>query len=331
MYPGLYLRGRIWWFRWSHDGKRTFKSLETDDLQEALKQAEEIRERPTLEPGGKWSSVVKVYIKDARARGILSETFAPNREGALTAEGMRMDWRGVDMVTAQMLQEWFDDLRRRRCDSTALTYLTHVRSFLNWCVANGKLRKNPAAEVDRERVSYKARVNFASAETARMLIDKCERRDLERALMLGFLCGLRRREIMHTREEWLEANNLRVRAGWGFRPKWGRERLVPIPRELAQSLRRSPIPGIDKFGPYLVGPGDAPWDFKRPWLDHLAACEVSGLTIHDMRRTFASLKVSAGVPLYKVAKWLGISITVAEKNYAHLAPDTSGDVERGLP
>ena len=41
---------------------------------------------------------------------------------------------------------------------------------------------------------------------------------------------------------------------------------------------------------------------------------------HDLRRTFASLKVSAGVSLLKVSSWCGHRTSVCEESYAHLIP-----------
>lgn len=330
MHKGVYLRGKIYWLRYSVAGKQKFKSLKTTNLISALAQARDERERPSV-PGERWAVEVAAYIKDVAATGKLSVGFAANRKGALLAEGLRMKWHRADQLTAECVQGWFDTLKRLKCDSTALTYLTHVRSFLKWCVAVGRLRENPCDKIDLRRTKYALRANIASAKQARKLINKATG-PLQLALMLGFLCGLRRREIMNARWEWLEGKSLRVRSGHGFKPKWGRERLVPIPKETLAAINairprseeRIPI-GL------LVGGRPLPWDFKRPWLLHLEACGIAGLTIHDMRRTFGSLKATAGVPLFKIAKWMGISLSVAEKNYAHLAPDTSGDVERGLP
>lgn len=42
---------------------------------------------------------------------------------------------------------------------------------------------------------------------------------------------------------------------------------------------------------------------------------------HDLRRTWATLAVRAGVNLYKVAGVLGDTLAVVEKHYAHLQPD----------
>lgn len=46
---------------------------------------------------------------------------------------------------------------------------------------------------------------------------------------------------------------------------------------------------------------------------------------HDLRHTFASWAVQAGVPLYTVAKILGHSTTAITQRYAHLAPQDLAD------
>lgn len=54
---------------------------------------------------------------------------------------------------------------------------------------------------------------------------------------------------------------------------------------------------------------------------------VAEFTFHDLRRTFASLLVSKGVSIYKVAKWLGDGVTVVESTYGHLLP-ADDDIDR---
>jgi hypothetical protein len=43
-------------------------------------------------------------------------------------------------------------------------------------------------------------------------------------------------------------------------------------------------------------------------------------TYHDMRQSFASNLASAGVPIYKIAEWLGDGVEVTVRSYGHLAP-----------
>jgi hypothetical protein len=52
-------------------------------------------------------------------------------------------------------------------------------------------------------------------------------------------------------------------------------------------------------------------------------------TFHDLRRTFASLKVSPEVSIYKVAKWAGHRVEVCEGHYGHLIP-CDDEIEIGI-
>jgi hypothetical protein len=76
---------------------------------------------------------------------------------------------------------------------------------------------------------------------------------------------------------------------------------------------------------YVLKPGQARgraeyrYDFKRLLYTHFKRCGVV-CSIHDMRRSFASNRVSQGRSIYKVAKWLGDGVLVVEKTYGHLAP-----------
>jgi integrase len=55
-----------------------------------------------------------------------------------------------------------------------------------------------------------------------------------------------------------------------------------------------------------------------------AQCQEHGfpkLTIHDMRRTFASLIASSrSLSMYELARWLGDDLNVVERHYGHLQP-----------
>ncbi len=73
-----------------------------------------------------------------------------------------------------------------------------------------------------------------------------------------------------------------------------------------------------------------PIDEAKVRVHHRAALRVAGLRtirIHDLRGTFASLLVSAGVPLFHVAKALGHSSQeTTMRHYAHLAPGAAKEM-----
>lgn len=69
-----------------------------------------------------------------------------------------------------------------------------------------------------------------------------------------------------------------------------------------------------------VGKSRYRFDIQKRWEKHRKACGLEHFTFHDLRRTFASLLVSGGVSIYKVAKWLGDGVAVVEQRYGHLTP-----------
>jgi len=71
------------------------------------------------------------------------------------------------------------------------------------------------------------------------------------------------------------------------------------------------------------------WDFGRPFDLYMEAQKVPWVTPHIMRHTFASLLASAGVSIYKIAKWLGDDVRTVQRHYAKLLPNDS-EIERAF-
>lgn len=95
-----------------------------------------------------------------------------------------------------------------------------------------------------------------------------------------------------------------------------RRSVVPISRDLLPVLMDARA-RHDGVSPYVLG---HPGKVRGPWLRFCATHGFAGVRIHDLRRTWASLRVSWGVPIAEVAAVLGDTIATTEKHYAHLAP-----------
>ena len=98
-----------------------------------------------------------------------------------------------------------------------------------------------------------------------------------------------------------------------------RRAVVPISRNLRpvldDALLMVPAP-MRQTDPVLGHTGSVRKGFER-----LRSAVGIDFTIHDMRRTWASLKVARGVRLQDVAAVLGDSVEVVEKHYAVFSPD----------
>ena len=66
----------------------------------------------------------------------------------------------------------------------------------------------------------------------------------------------------------------------------------------------------------MCGPGA----IRKAWETWLAKTPYKHIHPHDLRRTWASLAVQAGVPIYEVASVLNDDVATVEKHYGVLRP-----------
>ena len=139
--------------------------------------------------------------------------------------------------------------------------------------------------------------------------------DAAAALRLLIFTGARLREILDLRWEYVD-----VERGLLLLPdsKTGRKTIV-LNRAALSVLQSHP-----RRGPYVI-PGDDPerprTDLKKPWAAVCRHAELSGLRIHDLRHTFASIGAGASLGLPIVGKLLGHSQPQTTARYAHLDVD----------
>ena len=85
--------------------------------------------------------------------------------------------------------------------------------------------------------------------------------------------------------------------------------------------------------PYVF-PGKEPAshraDLPKSWEGFLVKASVEDFRWHDLRHTFASRLVMAGVDLYTVSKLLGNHDIKMTQRYAHLSPDHLHQAVRAL-
>lgn len=80
----------------------------------------------------------------------------------------------------------------------------------------------------------------------------------------------------------------------------------------------------DKNGEYVfygVDPDIPRSDLKKPWTAVTEAAGLTGLRIHDLRHSFASIGAGAGLGLPIVGKLLGHTQAATTQRYAHLDTD----------
>jgi integrase len=109
--------------------------------------------------------------------------------------------------------------------------------------------------------------------------------------------------------------------GDGLKQKNKRRGLVPMNSILLQRLRIAKCYSINEFvlgsDKSIQGEFDKLKTYAADWCENPRFLE---LTIHDLRRTWATLAAQSGVSIYDIAGVLGDSVATVEKHYAKHCP-----------
>jgi integrase len=240
------------------------------------------------------------------------------------------EWAGGEMsvrlVSAKRVEDWLGKLRKDGLSkSTVRTYLLRLHAFFAWLVEDEVLPRNVVGEIELPVVRKTRADQFCTRVERERLLGLCEREDLRLMLMLGFHAGLRLREMIEARPDWLRfwegGGEIHVRETVTFVPKDKEERRIPMNRVLYEFLS-----GLKFEGAFVVRPdvGHAKhkyrWEPRKPFARLLKVAGLEWVGWHTLRHTFATLLIQGGCPIATVAQWLGDGIEVTFKNYAGYAP-----------
>jgi integrase len=180
-------------------------------------------------------------------------------------------------------------------------------------------------ERDQSLADSRERGNAWRAERGYDLYASLESLDfanyLKPAVILSLNTGLRRGELfgLKWRDVDFDQNILTVVAETA---KTGTTRHVPLNDEALSVLRYWKAQGADTSQFVFVGKTGEPFhDVRKSWAAVLKKADISDFRWHDLRHTFASKLVMAGVDLNTVRELLGHSDYKMTLRYAHLAPE----------
>ena len=112
--------------------------------------------------------------------------------------------------------------------------------------------------------------------------------------------------------------------------KSGKPRRIALNRSALDLLRSvQPVTGNPYIFPSAVtGRPSASLHF--PWDRIRRRAELPDVRLHDLRHSFASFLVNAGIPLYTVQKLLGHSAVRYTERYSHLTDETLSQAAEAL-
>lgn len=199
--------------------------------------------------------------------------------------------------------------------ATANRYRALLSSVFKLAVRNGRIRSNPCNEVQRFKESP-GRVRFLSSSEEDLLRSEILQRypDREPEFDLALNTGMRRGEQFGLRRSSVDLDRglLTVSGKTGQRYITLNTRGIAAVRRLLDS----------EPGDYLCGAKREGQRDSRRWFERcVRAAGISSFRFHDLRHTFASRLVMAGVDLTTVKDLMGHKSFNMTLKYAHLSPD----------
>ena len=224
------------------------------------------------------------------------------------------------------INQWLSVLKAQgKSQDTRWGYGQRIRNFVTYLMPK-YLPPTALVGVTLPEPSAIGRKNWIrKEEVARILDSAGGDRELKFALLCGFDAGLRREEVSEARVNWFDLGEglLHVSNNGDFVTKDRNNRTIPLTDRFAEFLRGY-LAGRDS-SQYVLAPEKTVkgsryrYDVNKRVRSHFERLKVN-CTFHDMRRSFASNRASAGQSIYKIANWLGDGIEVVNRSYGHLAP-----------
>jgi integrase len=311
-------------------------NLQTKELVEAIARAVQVRKLPSLTPSTGLKAEVARFLKYKKDRRAYSRATAKSKGYTLGAWVASLPANTMPhMVTTDQLQGYYNAILAKHTPATAHKALMDIQAFFRWELeTEKKVRTNPAVGVATEPVPDSARPLFCSRELQDRLINECPREDLKLVLLLGFDAGLRKNEIIQAVPGWFHLDrhsiDLTPTPTMPFN-KYKKPRTIPMRARLYDFLQTYGLREPFMLRPEVKQGKDIyRYDFDVALQNYVRAQGVPWMTAHVMRHTFASLLVQGNTSIFKVATWLGDTVRVTEKHYAHLAPKDS-DIELPAP
>jgi integrase len=179
----------------------------------------------------------------------------------------------------------------------------------------GKAIENPVRYQKPLRVNNR-RLRYLSHEEIGQLLDIADH-VLSPILITVLHTGLRRGELFTLTWQDVDLKLGKIRV---VHAKNGERREIPMTDTLRTTLQQLPRHlASDHVFPGKTGRGLV--DIRKRFYRALREAKIEGFVFHDLRHTFASHLVMAGIDLMTVKEFLGHKDIKMTLRYAHLAPD----------
>lgn len=334
---GCYLRGKTWWFYYSHNGTQykesSHSTLKSDAEYLRACRIKEIRE------GGQLPDQQIKHLK-AKVSTLANEYEAliknqagyPAKKVFLKAIRAEFGHLLVKELTLQQIESWQTRLlttprpplkgqTEPQAPLVAASVNRRLACLLHMLTKGheyGYLRKDQLDRLRKVKLTKNEvrRERYLTAKECQQLISVSPA-NLAPVIIFALNTGCRKSEILGLTWDRVDLLNKTIHLD---KTKSGKPRDIPINTTLHELLKNQ-VRRIDSPLVFHNDDGKRWADLKRSFATACRRAKLLDFRFHDLRHTFASQLVMAGVPIASVSKLLGHATLTMTMRYAHLAPD----------
>ncbi len=227
----------------------------------------------------------------------------------------------LNAITPYLVEQYRIERKKLVKEATINREVALLKNMLNRAVEWQFIGKNPIEDFKLYKESTGI-TNFLSREECERLIDASSD-TFQWIVITAIHTGMRKMEILNLK--WSQVN---LESGMIMlhETKNGKPRYIPLDRTMIDLLNSIPHRSDYVFAQKNGEPYS--W-IGRAWKNATAKADVN-LRFHDLRHTFASHLVMAGVDLPTVKELLGHSSISMVMRYAHLSPEHKQKAVRAL-
>jgi integrase len=324
MTRGIYKRGNMFWIRYAGlDGKIIYESSGSPKHKDAealliqRKRAIQEGKQPEVKKIANYTfgQLVEKYLQWIIGRHSSSDTKAYRINRMLDRFGNLPLRRFNTILVEQYQTELINEKLKPASVNKNISIIKAMFSkAVEWeMVEEETLRRVRKVKLLREN---NRRLRYLSYEECRSLISSCDKH-LRPVVVAALNTGMRRGEILSLKWE-----NVDLLHGFILldKTKNGERREIPINATLKVTLsnmtRRLDVPYVF----YDVATGKPYQSVKRSFNSALKRAGIKDFHFHDLRHTFASHLIMAGIDITTVKELLGHKTLTMTLRYAHLAP-----------
>jgi len=321
---GIYKRGSVYWVRYAGlDGKVVFQSTKSSKLDKAESfladrkaeirvgiepQIKRIRNYSFKQLSDEYNKWIEGRQASAKVKGYII--------GELNTRFGNVPLKRFNTMLVEQLQT--DIIRRgfkNGYNNKVLNVFKHMfTKAVEWEMVEAdvlkRIRKVKLLREDR-RLRY-----LESKEQCQALIESCDSH-LRPIVIMALNTGLRKGNVLN-----LKWSNIDLKNGFILvdMTKNGERLEIPINETLRQTLQNLPR-RLDNGYLFYDPKTDKPYtDVKRSFGSACRKAKITNFRFHDLRHTFASHLIMAGIDLTTVKELLGHKDIKMTLRYAHLAP-----------